>query len=275
MDALMRRDPGSSEGRSSQTFVNGFARGLAVIESFTDAPDALSLAEVAVRAGLDRAVARRMLLTLTELGFVVQTRGRFRLTPRVMRLGYAFLSQANLDGMLRPFLVELTQRLGESISVSVLDGAETVVVCHVTTTIRKTGLLMREGSRWPAYVVASGRILLAGLPDDEVRSRVKDQVRPLTGKTLATEDAVVQAVQAARRAGYALVDEELEEGLISVSVPIRNRQGRFIASLNASSAKGRASEATMHTVFLPAMLETSAEIGRVLPEEMLSHQGGI
>lgn len=256
--------------RSSQNFVNGFARGLAVIEAFTDAPDALSLADVAVRAGLDRAVTRRMLLTLVDLGFVVQSHKRFRLAPRVMRLGYAFLSQSNFDGMLRPFLAELTQKLGESVSVSVLDGSETVVVCHVTATVRKTGLLMREGSRWPAFVMASGRVLLSALSDDEIHRRIRDQVRPFTRKTLTSPAAVVRAVQIAREKRYALVDEELEEGLVSVSVPIFSRNRKLVASLNASSAKLRRSTHNMRTVVVPLMQDVSAEIGQLLPEGILS-----
>ncbi len=251
----------------SQTFVTGFARGLQVIEAFAGAAGPLSLAEVAGRAGVDRAVARRMLLTLIELGFVGRVNRHFQLTPRIMRLGYAFLSQNGLDGLIRPFLAELTQKLGESCSLSVLDGVESVAVCHVTATIRKSGLLMREGSRWPAYVMASGRVLFSALPDDEVRQRLRRmELRPLTEKTLTTPDAIVQAVGTARRQGYALVDGELEDGLASASVPVRDRAGVLVAALNTSTQKSRRSPAELRREVVPVLLATAAEMGRALPD---------
>jgi IclR family pca regulon transcriptional regulator len=270
MDAAYQHDSDVPRDRTSQTFVNGFARGLAVIEAFTNAPEALSLSEVATRAGLDRAVTRRMLLTLVDLGFVARTQKRFRLTPRVMRLGYAFLSQAGFDGMLRPFLVELTQKLSESVSVSVLDGNETVVVCHVTSTVRKTGLLLREGSRWPAYVMAAGRVLLSGLTDEDIRARFNDELHPFTRKTVRDVEAVIKAVHAARQKGYALVDEEFEDGLISVSVPIYDRQQKLVASLNASSAKIRRTAQNMRDHVIPLLRQTSLEISPTLPLGILS-----
>jgi len=256
--------------RNSQNFVNGFARGLAVIEAFADAPDALSLAEVAARAGLDRAVTRRMLLTLVELGFVIQTNRRFRLAPRILRLGYAFLSQASFDGMLRPFLMELTQKLEESVSVSVLDGTETVIVCHVTATMRKAGLLMREGSRWPAYATASGRVLLSPLSDEDIRHRLGSGLRPLTRRTLTDPEAILRAIRTAEASGYALLDEELEDGLASASVPIFDRRGKLVASLNASSAKVRRSPHNLRTAVVPLLQQVSAEVGKLIPDGMLA-----
>jgi len=269
MDAAYE-NAGGARDRTSQTFVNGFARGLSVIEAFANAPEALSLTEVASRAGLDRAVARRMLLTLVELGFVTRNQKRFRLTPRVMRLGYAFLSQAGFDGMLRPFLVELTQKLAESVSVSVLDGNETVVVCHVTSTVRKTGLLLREGSRWPAYVMASGRVLLSGLADADIRARFHDGLHAFTRKTLTDVEAVIRAVHLTRQRGYGLVDEEFEDSLISVSVPIYDRQQKLVASLNTSSAKSRRTAQNMREHVIPLLQETAREISPTLPLGVLS-----
>jgi IclR family transcriptional regulator, pca regulon regulatory protein len=270
MDAAFEHDCDLVHDRTSQTFVNGFARGLSVIEAFANAPDALSLTEVATRAGLDRAVARRMLLTLLDLGFVARTQKRFRLTPRVMRLGYAFLSQAGFDDMLRPFLVELAQKLSESVSVSVLDGNETVAVCHVTSTVRKTRLLLREGTRWPAYVMASGRVLLSGLTDRDIRVRFKDPLHPFTRKTLTSVDSLIQAVHLTRQRGYALIDEELEDGIISASVPVYDRQHKLVASVNASSAKSRRTVQNMREQVVPLLQQTSREIGPILPLGILS-----
>jgi IclR family transcriptional regulator, pca regulon regulatory protein len=251
----------------SQTFVSGFARGLQVIEAFGEAAEPLSLPEVAVRAGVDRAVARRMLLTLVELGFVARMNKHYQLTPRILRLGYSFLSQSGLDGLVRPFLAELTQKIGESSSVGVLDDVETVAVCHVTSTVRKTGLLLREGTRWPAYVMASGRMLLSGLPDDEVNARLRRmELKALTTRTLTRPEQILKAVQTAREQGYALIEGEVEDGMAAVSVPIRDRNNALVASLNTSSNMNRRSPAELRRAVVPELKATAAEIGRVLPD---------
>lgn len=261
MDTVRKGEP------DSRGFVSAFARGLAVIEAFGNASEPLSLAAVAQRAGLDRAVTRRMLLTLVELGFATQSNKTFRLTPRIMRLGYAFVSQAGVDRLVRPLLEELSSRLGESVSVSVLDDLEAVSVFHVTAPQRKTGFLLREGSRWPAYLMASGRVLLAALPDEEAAGRLaRMDLRAATHKTLTDPDAVLRQVRLARDQGYALIDEELETGWASVSVPVRDRSGRVVASLNTNTTLARQSAKQLVADSLPILIEAAADLGRILPE---------
>lgn len=160
----------------------------------------LSLAEVATRAGIDRAVARRMLLTLIELGLVAETQRHYRLTPRVLRLGYSFLSQTGLDGLAQPFVAEVTQRTGESCSVALLDETEVVSITHTASPVHKVGFTLRPGTRWPAYVMASGRVLLAAKPDDEVRVLLgRMQRKALTPRTLVKVEAILGAVRQARQ----------------------------------------------------------------------------
>ncbi|MDX3905736.1 MAG: IclR family transcriptional regulator C-terminal domain-containing protein [Pigmentiphaga sp.] len=261
MDKMRKHEP------DSRNFVGGFARGLAVIEAFGNASEPLSLAAVAERAGVDRAVARRMLLTLVELGFAIQSNKTFQLTPRIMRLGYAFVSQAGLDGLVRPLLEALSNRLGESVSVSVLDDLEAVSVFHVTSPQRKTGFLLREGSRWPAYLMASGRVLLAALPDEEVARRfARMDLHASTPKTLTDPRSLLQAVRQAREHGYALVNEELETGWASVSVPVRDRAGRVVASLNTNTTLARQSPEQLVANGVPLLSEAAADLGRILPD---------
>ena len=254
-----------TEQARSQTFVSAFARGLAVIEAFDKAPEPLGLAEVAARAGVDRAVARRMLLTLVQLGFATANRGHYRLTPRVLRLGYSFLSQTGLDGLAQPFVTKVAQHTGESCSVAVLDGTEVVSIAHTPSPIHKVGFTLRPGTRWPAYVMASGRVLLGGKPDSEVRVLLGQmQRKALTSRTLAAVEAILDAVRSARQKGFALVDGELEEGLMSVAVPVRNRSGDVIASINSSSSATRTTARTFRDAVLPVLRSASAEMANIL-----------
>jgi IclR family pca regulon transcriptional regulator len=253
------------KARRSQTFVSAFARGLAVIEAFDQAQAPLSLADVAQRARVDRAVARRMLLTLIELGLVVETQGRYHLTARVLRLGYSFLAQSGLDGIVQQFVSQVAQDTGESCSVAVLNGTEVVSIAHTPSPTHKIGFTLRPGTRWPAYVMSSGRVLLASKPDADVRILLAQmQRKALTSRTLVKIDAILEAVRMARQRGFALNNGELEEGLMSLSVPIRNRRGIVIASLNSSSSATRTTVRSFCDNVLPVLRSASLEMARVL-----------
>jgi IclR family pca regulon transcriptional regulator len=251
--------------RRSQSFVSAFARGLAVIEAFDRTRAPISLTEVAERAGVDRAVARRMLLTLIELGLVTETQRHYQLTPRVLRLGYSFLSQTGLDGIVRSFVTEVAQRTGESCSVAILDETEVVSVVHTPSPTHKIGFTLRPGTRWPAYAMASGRVLLASKPDTEVRVLLgRMQRKPLTSRTLVKIEAILEMVRTVRQKGFALVDGELEEGLMALAVPIRNRNGDVIASLNSCSNTTRATVRSFCDAVLPVLRSATAEMAGIL-----------
>jgi IclR family transcriptional regulator, pca regulon regulatory protein len=253
------------EPRRSQTFVSAFARGLAVIEAFDAARAPLGLSDVAARAGVDRAVARRMLLTLIKLGLVAETQKRYRLTPKVLRLGYSFLSQTGLDGIVQPFVAEVAQRTGESSSVSVLDETDVVSIAHAPSPVHKVGFAFRPGTRFPAHVMASGRVLLASKPDPELRALLA-RIRPnaFTPRTLVKVEAILAAVRQAGWKGFAFVDGELEEGMMSVAVPIRNRGGDVVASLNSSSSAARTSARNFRNAVVPVLQAASAEMMKIL-----------
>ena len=250
----------------SQSFVTAFARGLKVIEAFAGGAEALSLAEIAARSGVDRAVARRSLLTLIELGYAVADKKSFRLTPRILRLGYAYLSQSGMDGRLQPFVDAVAASTGESCSVSVLDGLETVGVAHAPSPLHRMGFLLKPGTRMPAYVMTSGRILLAAKPYEEAIGLLRKMDRkPFTKATRTSIRALMEAIRKVREAGFAAVEEELEVGLLSLAVPVRNRRGDTVASLSVSSNTTRTTISDFCNVALPVMRDTAQEIGMILP----------
>jgi IclR family pca regulon transcriptional regulator len=210
-------------------YVQSLARGLAVIRAFdADAP-ALTLSDVARRTDLARAVARRFLLTLVELGYVRTDGKRFALTPRVLELGFAYLSSLSLPEIAAPHLEALVQRLHESASVSVLDGADVVYVARVPTS-RIMTLAVTIGTRLPAHATSMGRVLLAA---QEPRPPIA--LRALTDPALL--DRELDAVAAA---GYCLVEEELELGVRSVAVPLRDASGTVVAAVDVATRGGSA-----------------------------------
>lgn len=257
-------DPDSRS--DSQSFVTSFARGLAVIEAFRGRREPMRLAEVARLAGVDRAVARRLLLTLAALGFVTERDHRYRLTPRILRLGYSYLANAGLDVVLQPFLNELADQVGESCSVSVLDDTESVSVAHATSPTHRMGMILQVGSRWPAYIMASGRVLLSGRSDIDVAELIaRSELKAFTDRTITDPEELLEEVRATRSRGYAIIDEELDRGLLSIAVPIRNALGEIRASLNASSSTTRTNREALIRDFLPIMQRMAYEIARVLP----------
>ena len=220
----------------------------------------LTLAEVARATGLTRAAARRFLLTLEDLGYVRSEDRRFRLTPRVLELGYSFLSNLTLPDIAQPHLRELVQRVDESSSVSILDGTEIAYVAREPTR-RIMTVAIAVGTRFPAYATSMGRVLLAGLSDAELDSYL-DRVglRPLTAGTVTDAGALRAEVLRTRRQGWALVDQELEDGLRSIAVPIRDGSGALVAAVNLSTHASRRTLEGIRRDLLGALLDTAGRI---------------
>jgi IclR family pca regulon transcriptional regulator len=253
--------PGPKPG---DNYVQSFARGLDVIRSFSASAPAQTLSDVAARTGLTRAGARRILLTLQTLGYV-QSDGRlFQLTPRILDLGFAYLSSMPIWDLAEPMMEALADRVHESCSAAVLDGLDVVYVLRVHThKIMSTNLGV--GSRLPAFWTSMGRVLLAALPDDALRERLAAQpAQRFTQHTAQGEEALLARIAEAREQGWCLVNQELEEGLISIAAPIRNRAGQTVAALNISGQANRTNADTMRAQFLPELLATSQAISRTL-----------
>jgi IclR family pca regulon transcriptional regulator len=239
-------------------FVQSLERGLAVIKAFGPDDPELTLSDVARRTELTRAAARRFLLTLVDLGYVRSDGKHFALTPRVLELGYAYLSSLSLPEIAEPHLERLAAQVRESSSVSVLDGDEIVYVGRVPTS-RIMRVAINVGTRFPAYATSMGRVLLAALPDlDDYLARA--DIRPLTPRAIDSPEALRAELQKIRREGWALVDQELEEGLRSIAAPIHDADQRVVAAVNVSAHASRASKDVVRRELLPPLLETARRI---------------
>ena len=251
---------GQPDGGRGAHFVQSLERGLAVIRAFgADAPE-LTLSEVARRTGLTRAGARRFLLTLADLGYVRTDGRRFRLSPRVLELGYAYLSSLSLPEIATPHLERLVAEVRESSSVSVLDGDEIVYVARVPTS-RIMTVAINVGTRFPAYATSMGRVLLAGLPPEALEDYLdRVELEPLTPRTVTSKAALRAELARVRARGWAIVDQELEVGLRAVAAPLRDRTGRVVAAVNLSTHASRSSLPSIRRNLLPALLATAARI---------------
>lgn len=248
----------------SPDFVQSLARGLEVIRAFgTDQPH-LSQSQVAERTGLARAVVRRSLITLKHLGYVAQRGRSFYLTPRILELGFGYLSASRLPEIALPHMEQLVQTVKESSSLSVLDGDEIVYIARVPVS-RIMTVALGVGARLPAFAASMGRVLLADLDEDALtRWLAAARLRPITQYTICTQSGLKGELMKVRRQGYALVSRELEVGLFSVAVPIRNRRGVAIAGLNVSMQFQSDSRTAAVRTVLPALKRAQGEIERAI-----------
>ena len=241
----------SQQRPRSADFVQSLERGLLVIRAFDAEHRQLGLSEVARISGLTRAAARRFLLTLETLGYVTFSEGRFSLTPRVLELGYAYLSSLTLPEVAQPHMEALVAQVNESSSISVLDDTDIVYVARVPTR-RIMSITLSVGTRLPAYATSMGRVLLAALPDAELTELLeRTELRPLSSHTITDVVSLRAALDRVRRQGWAAVDQELEEGLRSLAVPIHDASGVVIAALNVSVHASRGSMTSLRREVLP------------------------
>jgi IclR family transcriptional regulator, pca regulon regulatory protein len=260
----MMRDAHAPALEPSDSYVQSLARGLSVITSFSAQAPRQTLTDVAHATGLTRAGARRALLTLQTLGYVTSDGKFFSLTPKILDLGYAYLSSMPVWNLAEGVMERLSYEVDESCSVGVLDGADVVYVLRLPT--RKVmSISLGVGSRLPAYATSMGRMLLAELGDQEVLQHLSQTVlRAYTAKTLTDAQELLKKIQLARKTGWTIVDQELEEGLISMAAPIRDRTGRAIGALNISGQANRTSAKVMQERMLPKLIEAAAEVSRML-----------
>ncbi|TDY54020.1 IclR family transcriptional regulator [Paraburkholderia rhizosphaerae] len=253
MDADIPDKPGDS-------YVQSFARGLAVIRAFNAERPAQTLTDVAAATGLTRAGARRILLTLQTLGYVEADGRLFRLTPRILDLGFAYLTSMPFWNVAEPVMEALSAQVHESCSAAVLDRTEIVYVLRVPTHKIMT-INLSIGSRLPAWCTSMGRVLLSALDDATLDATLDaSTLQPHTPRTVTDRNELKQVIAQVRRQGWAIVDQELEEGLISISAPIRNRQGRVIAAMNISGNAQRNSAKQMMKTFLEPLQQAAQNV---------------
>jgi len=242
------------------SYVQSFARGLAVIRSFSAQSPRQTLSEVAGRAQLTRAGARRILLTLQTLGYVQSDGKLFRLTPRILDLGFAYLSSLPLWNLAEPVMEELVGQIKESCSAAVLDGTDIVYVLRVPTH-KIMSISLGVGSRLPAYCTSMGRMLLSALTPEAMMKVLQTSERTVrTRYTVTDVDELAVKIAQVRQQGWALVDQELEEGLVSMAAPVTDRAGQTIAAINISGQANRTSAKVMQETMLPLLLAAAQSI---------------
>ncbi|WP_382306866.1 IclR family transcriptional regulator C-terminal domain-containing protein [Herbiconiux sp. UC225_62] len=253
-------DPTSEHPEPSSQFVQSLARGLDVIKAFTADRPEVTLSDIARVTDLTRATARRFLLTLVELGYVRTDGKLFALTPKVLELGFSYLSGLSLPEVAQPHLEQLSRELGESTSASVLDGGDIVYVARVPTRrIMTVGITI--GTRFPAYATSMGRVLLAGLAPADLDAYLATlHPAAFTPSTLTDPAGLRAELDAVRERGWTIVDQELEVGLRSVAAPVR-RGGTVVAAINVSTTTGTSSLDRLQDEFVPPLLATAERIG--------------
>lgn len=249
---------------AERDIMGGLAKGLAVIETFTAERPRQSISEAASACGLDRATTRRCLLTLASQGYADYDGKYFTLTPRILRLGIGCLAAMPLPRLIQPMLDRLAEQIGESASVSILDAKEIVYVARAAQ--RKVmSVSLMPGSRLPAYCTSMGRVLLAALPEAEARNLLGDVPLPaLTPMTLTDPDIIMAELGRVRAQDYAVIDQEVEIGLRSIAVPLRNLHGHTVAALNIGVAASHRSMTELTEHLLPDLRRTAGEARAIL-----------
>lgn len=241
-------------------YVRSLERGIAILRAFAGGRTRLTLAEIASAAAMSRAAARRFLLTYQDLGYVAVEDGRFSLRPRVLEVGVAYLAGLSLREMALPHLERLCEAVGETTSLAILDGMDIVYIARIPTRRILPGVVT-VGTRFPAYATSLGRVLLAGLDATSLEHYyAKVEVAPFTNRTVRSVDELRRVVDAVRAKGWAIVDQELEIGLLSVATPIHDRTGATVAAVNISAHASRHSLAEANENLLPAIQKTANAI---------------
>lgn len=249
---------------ADKEFLTTFARGLEVIRSFDTENPSMTLSAVAEKNGLSRAAARRFLLTLQKLGYVSLEDKNFRLTAKVLELGYAYLASLDFSETITPHLEKVAYELGESCSALVLDGADIVYVARIP----RRGLIpinLQIGARLPAYATSGGRVLMAYLQKPELEAVFeKSRFEKHTPNTKGPDELRVE-LERVREQGYAIVDQELELGMRAVAVPVIDRRGQVRFALNSSSHVSSVTLERIVDEYVPIMKAAARNIAAVLP----------
>jgi IclR family pca regulon transcriptional regulator len=241
-------------------FVEALAKGIAILEAFDAANPEMTLSEVARRVGLTPAAARRSLMTLETLGYIGRRDKRFHLRPKLMALGSAFYFSARIDEILQEDLRGIVEQFGDASSVGTLDGNDVIYVAHHSVQRARRAAAV-PGARYPAYATSMGRVLLAGLPDDNLDTYLRTcQPKPLTSRTCTDPAALREEIMNARTNGYAVTVDQLDYGITALAVPVRDPGGVVVAALNTSGYTGMVTPELLVKERLPALREAASHI---------------
>ena len=267
---MSRQDGASGQGTKAAVadrpaeFVEALAKGLTILQGFDAAHPEMTLSEIARRAGLSPAAARRSLITLQAMGYVGQTNKRFHLRPRVMSLGSAFYFSARIDEVLLPELRQLVGRFGDASSVATLDGHDVLYIAHHSEQRARRATAV-FGARYPAHATSLGRVLLAGLPEDEFETYMAE-LKPvaLTRKTVTDKAELRRLIEEVRVQDWSTTVDQLDYGITALSVPVHGQNGRTVAALNSSGYSGMLTEETIVAERLEEMRASAARIAATL-----------
>jgi IclR family pca regulon transcriptional regulator len=262
--------------KKDREFITSLARGLSVIQAFDREHPQMTLSEVAARTGLSPATARRCLYTLEQLGFVGTNGRAFLLRPKVVSLGSAFLASARVEEIIQPILRSIVEQAGSSASLAVLDGDNVLYVANFSAK-RLVQLTAGVGTRFPAYAVSMGRVLLAQLSDKELDAYLKrTKFERLTRWTVTDPATLRKRILEARRLGYAAMQDELEEGLGAVAIPVAVAPGPAVMALNCSAYSRTPDRNEMVKTRLPVLLKAAEQVAEAVRQfPVLSHSFGL
>lgn len=260
IDDIAVEDSGDP-GPAGRDYVNALARGLEVIKVFTRYTPKMTLSEIAQATGMTRATVRRFLLTLAHEGYVEISGKHFSLRPKILELGFSALSSMDLWDVVQPVMNDLSEMLSESCFAAVLDEDSVIYVARATPNNRRVNVGISIGSRVPAHCVSTGRVLLAALPEEELHRYIDAMVlTKFTPNTITSKVQLRSVLEEVRRQGWSIVDQELEVGLRSLSVPVRDGSDQIVAALNVCCPSTRISLDEMKTRIMALTLEASRNI---------------
>lgn len=254
-----------AEYSGDPNFMASLARGLVVIRAFARQPTHQTIAQLSQRTGIPRAAVRRCLYTLNKLGYVAADARYFSLAPQILALGHAYLSSTPLVVSALPFLDKVNAKVNESCSLAILDGLEILYVARSTNTTRIMSIDLKPGSRLPAYCSSMGRVLLANLPLPQLEDTLaKIQLKSLSEHTVTSREKLSEILETVRTKGYAIVDQELEIGLRSIAVPVKDAKHRVVAAMNVGAHAAQLSVREMEAEVLPHLRAAAEELGTLL-----------
>lgn len=248
-------------------FMTSLARGLAVIRGFAQQKRSLTISQLSHRTGIPRAAVRRCLYTLSRLGLVGSDDGKsYSLRPKILGLGHAYLSSTTLANSAQPLLDRVSDTLHESSSIALLDGDEILYVARSSSAQRIMSVDLSIGTRLPAYCTSMGRVMLAHLPPAELDAHLRRvKLVAHTNRTVIAPERIRKELATVVAGDYAIVDQELELGLRSLAVPVRDLSGKVVAAMNISTQASRVSIAELERRFLPELKSAARELQSMLP----------
>jgi IclR family pca regulon transcriptional regulator len=245
-------------------FMASLARGLTVIRAFSEFRRNLTISQISQSTGISRAAVRRCLYTLSVLGYVAEDNRRFSLRPQVLTLGHSYLSSTPLAVVAQPYLDDVSRVLHESCSAAILDGDDIVYVCRSAET-RIMSISLLVGTRLPAYCTSMGQVLLAQLPKADLEQYLSTvRLVKRTDRTTISVPKLRKTLATVRKDGHAILDQELEIGIRSIAVPVRDMRGNVVAAINIGAHATRVSVKEMQTRFLPLLNRCADELRSVL-----------